>query len=78
LKSSLFANMNWLDWLLVIGFTALLAFIANLFLPTYGWPLGAIAGLALLYLAKKRRDGAYADAAKDATAANETDSHKEK
>jgi len=78
LKSSLFANMNWLDWLLVIGFTALLAFIANLFLPTYGWPLGAIAGLALLYLAKMRRDGAYADAAKNDSAANEDEPHKEK
>ncbi len=54
--------MNWLDWLLAVAFTALLGFIADLFLPIYGWPLGILAGLALLYLAKTRRDEAYAAA----------------
>jgi hypothetical protein len=55
-KTSIFANMNWLDWLLVLAFTGLLGWIAALFLPVYGWPLGALAALAMLYLAKSRRD----------------------
>jgi hypothetical protein len=59
--------MNWLDWLLAVAFTALLAFVGALLLPTYGWPLGVLAGLALLYLAKTRRDVAYADAEKEKT-----------
>lgn len=62
---SLFTHMNWLDWLLAVGFTALLAIIADLFLPPYGWVLGALAGLGLLYLAKTRRDAAYADSEKE-------------
>lgn len=78
MKTSLFANMNWLDWLLVIAFTAVLAFIASLFLPVYGWPLGAIAGLALLYLAKKRRDGVIAAAGNTPTALPQDDPGKEK
>jgi len=67
-KPSLFAHMNGLDWLLVLIFTGLLAYIAALFLPVYGWPLGAIAALALLYLAKVRRDEAYAAAEAEKTA----------
>lgn len=78
MKTSLFANMNWLDWLLVVAFTAVLAFIASLLLPAYGWPLGAIAGLALLYLAKKRRDGVFAAADKDQSVPQEADPDKEK
>lgn len=62
LKPSLFAHMNWLDWLLAIGFTALFGFIANLYLPPYGWIPGVLAALALLYLAKRRRDQTYAAA----------------
>jgi hypothetical protein len=59
--------MNWLDWLLALGFCAILGYIADLFLPTYGWPLGILAGLTMLYLAKTRRDAYYADAEKKAT-----------
>jgi hypothetical protein len=57
-NSSILAHMNWLDWLLALVFIGLLAWIGGLFLPVYGWPLGAIAALALLYLAKSRRDRA--------------------
>jgi hypothetical protein len=73
---SLFAHMNWLDWLLAIGFIALLAIIADLFLPPYGWILGALAGLGLLYLAKTRRDAAYADAARKGQPSSEEDAAK--
>ena len=59
---SIFKNMNWLDWILAVGFLAVLGFLANLFLPTYGWALGIIAGIALLYLAKSRRDKVYTEA----------------
>jgi hypothetical protein len=64
LKPSIFANMNWLDWILAVAFTAALAFIGSLFLPKSGWALGALVGLVLLYLAKRRRDAAHADQAK--------------
>jgi hypothetical protein len=66
-RPSIFSHMNWLDWLLTASFTALMGFIADLFLPTYGWFLGGLAGLALIYLAKTRRDAAYADAEKEKT-----------
>jgi len=57
-QSSIFANMNWLDWLLALVFTGVLAWIGGVVVPGSGGPLGAIAGLALLYLAKSRRDRA--------------------
>jgi len=48
--------MNFVDWILAIGFTVVMALLANFFLPNYGWILGTLAALALLFLAKRRRD----------------------
>jgi len=55
---SIFANTDWLDWLLAIGFTALLTFIGWLIQDQYGWFLGLIIAPVLLGLAKSRRDQA--------------------
>jgi hypothetical protein len=56
-KHDLFSNMTLLDWLLAAVFTLVLAFLGNILLPKYGWVLGILAALGLLYLAKRRRDG---------------------
>ena len=55
---SLFTNTDWLDWLLAIGFTALLTFIGWLVQDQYGWFLGLIIAPVLLAMAKSRRDQA--------------------
>ncbi|MEA5077949.1 MAG: hypothetical protein VB013_05215 [Anaerolineaceae bacterium] len=67
---SIFANTDWLDWLLAIGFTALLTFIGWLIQDQYGWFLGLIIAPVLLGLAKSRRDQAR-NAAEQAAAAQE-------
>ena len=53
---SILKNMTWLDWLLVVLFTGLVALLVNSFFPPYGWAIGMAAALLLLYLAKRRRD----------------------
>jgi hypothetical protein len=78
LRPSIFANMNWLDWILAVAFTGVLAFLSNLFLPTRGWVLGVLAGLVLLYLAKSRRDAAQADQANQDTKEDEIPSDQKK
>jgi len=51
-----FKNMNLLDWGLAVFFTALVAFATQNLFPPRGWMLGIPIGLALLFIAKKRRD----------------------
>lgn len=53
---SVFKNMNLLDWILAIVFTALVVIAAQNLFPPRGWMLGVPIGLALLFIAKKRRD----------------------
>ncbi len=55
-KPSLFSNMSPLDWLLALLFIAVVATLAYLTFPPYGWLIGIIIALGLLYLAKRRRD----------------------
>ena len=63
---SIFRHMNWLDWVVAVGFIGLLAALGYvLLLQTYGILLGAVAGVLLLFMAKKRRDTAYEAAEKD-------------
>lgn len=63
---SIFRHMNWLDWIVAVCFIGLLAALGYiLVLQTYGLFLGAAAAIMLLYMAKKRRDGAYEADAKD-------------
>ena len=49
-------NMTVLDWVLVIVFMALVAYLVQTFFPPYGWAIGAVAALGLLFIAKRRRD----------------------
>lgn len=67
MKHSIFSNMNWLDWVLAISITGLLGALGYLlFLKISGVVIGALAGLLMLYLAKRSRDAAYtADAKED-------------
>ena len=53
---SIFKHMNVLDWVLAIAFIALASYAVFLVFPPNGWIFGFLAGLLLLYLAKKRRD----------------------
>jgi hypothetical protein len=55
---SLLSNLDWLDILLAIVFTALLTGIGWLIQPDYGWGIGLITAPVLLGLAKSRRDAA--------------------
>jgi uncharacterized oligopeptide transporter (OPT) family protein len=52
----IFNNMTLVDWLLGAAFTALVAYLVNSLFPPYGWGIGILVSLLLLYLAKKRRD----------------------
>lgn len=56
-KPSLFSNMQTIDWLLAGVFTAVVALLVNALFPPYGWLIGILVALGLLYLAKRRRDG---------------------
>jgi hypothetical protein len=49
-------NLTLLDWVLVITFIGLVAFVVQTFFPPYGWAIGAVAAIFLLFLAKRRRD----------------------
>lgn len=48
--------MTPVDWLLAVLFTIALAFLAQLTFPPFGWGIGVVVALGLLYLAKRRRD----------------------
>ncbi len=53
---TLLQNLTLLDWILIITFIGLVAFLGQTFVPRYGWAIGIVAALFLLYLAKSRRD----------------------
>lgn len=55
-EPSLFSNMSTLDWLLAAVFTAVVVFLAQSYFPPWGWLIGLVVALGLLYLAKRRRD----------------------
>ena len=55
-EPSLFSNMNTVDWLLAGTFTAVVVYLAQSYVPPWGWLIGLIVALGLLYLAKRRRD----------------------
>jgi hypothetical protein len=49
-------NLTVLDWVLIVAFILMLAWLGQTFVPRYGWAIGIAAALFLLYLAKSRRD----------------------
>lgn len=53
---NIFSGFTWVDWVLVIVFVALVAYLVQTFFPPYGWAIGAVAALGLLFIAKRRRD----------------------
>ncbi len=55
-EPALFSNMTLSDWLLAVLFAAVVAVLAQLTFPPYGWLIGIVVSLGLLYLAKRRRD----------------------
>lgn len=55
-KRNLFSSMTLIDWLLAAGFTLVLALLGSSLSPEFGWLIGILAALGLLYLAKSRRD----------------------
>lgn len=64
-KHSLFSNMTLVDWFLAAAFTLVLALLGNTLFPGYGWLIGALVGLILLYLAKRRRDSMQPPSSKE-------------
>jgi len=55
-EPSLFSNMTPTDWLLAALFTVVVTTLVQLTFPPYGWLIGLVIALGLLYLAKRRRD----------------------
>ena len=51
----LFKNFTIIDWLLAAAFIGLVAFAINALLPGYGWMIGIVVALVLLYLAIRKR-----------------------
>jgi hypothetical protein len=49
-------NLTLLDWVLIAAFTVLVVVLVQLMFPPYGWAIGLVAALFLLFLAKRRRD----------------------
>lgn len=52
----LFSNMTPVDWMLAALFTVAVVTLAQTFFPPFGWLIGLVVALGLLYLAKRRRD----------------------
>jgi hypothetical protein len=52
----IFQDLNWIDWLLAVLFTGIVALLVNSFFPPYGWAIGILIAIGLLYLAKRKRD----------------------
>ncbi len=52
----LFSNMTPVDWMLAALFTIAVVALAQSFFPPFGWLIGLVVALGLLYLAKRRRD----------------------
>ena len=48
--------MSPVDWLLAATFTAVVVYLAHSYFPPWGWLIGLVVSLGLLYLAKHRRD----------------------
>ena len=55
-EPSLLSHMSLLDWLLAAAFTAVVVYLAQSYFPPWGWLIGLVVALGLLYLAKRRRD----------------------
>lgn len=55
-EPSLFSNMTPVDWMLAAVFTTVVGWLVQSFFPPWGWLIGIIVALGLLYLAKRRRD----------------------
>lgn len=55
-EPSLFSNMTPVDWMLAALFTIAVVSLVQSFFPPWGWLIGLIVALGLLYLAKRRRD----------------------
>ncbi len=52
----LFSKMTPVDWMLAALFTIAVVALAQSFFPPFGWLIGLVVALGLLYLAKRRRD----------------------
>ncbi|HOW90708.1 MAG TPA: hypothetical protein PK883_00210 [Anaerolineaceae bacterium] len=52
----LFSIMTPVDWMLAALFTIAVVALAQSFFPPFGWLIGLVVALGLLYLAKRRRD----------------------
>jgi len=48
--------MTPVDWMLAALFTIAVVALAQSFFPPFGWLIGLVVALGLLYLAKRRRD----------------------
>ena len=48
--------MTPVDWMLAALFIIALAFLAQTLFPPFGWGIGVVIALVLLFLAKRRRD----------------------
>ena len=55
-KPSFFSDLTRLDWLLAAAFIVVVSLLVNSLLPSYGWAVGILIALALLYFAKRKRD----------------------
>jgi len=55
-KPAFFSNLTPVDWGLAVLFTFIVAYLLQSFFPPFGWLIGIIVALGLLYLAKRRRD----------------------
>lgn len=55
-EPSLFSNMSPVDWLLAAVFIGVVVYLAQSYFPPWGWLMGLVVSLGLLYLAKRRRD----------------------
>lgn len=53
---NLYSDMNLVDWLLAAGFTLILGLLGNSLSLRFGWLIGILVAIGLLYLAKRRRD----------------------
>ncbi|KAF0108212.1 MAG: hypothetical protein FD147_2352 [Chloroflexi bacterium] len=53
---SFFSGMSISDWILAASFTTLVAIMVNLLFPPNGWMIGIAASLALIFIAKRKRD----------------------
>lgn len=54
---TIFSGMKAVDWVLAVGFAALLTYSINRMFPPSGWAIGLVLSLVLLYIAKRKRDG---------------------